>query len=275
MPVPEPAVTPVASAIIEPTATTVLTEEESDSVKTEVLIEDKTLIIDKTLLPQSPSSSTLEMGTIKASSLNVRDGAGTQYGVITKLTKGQRVEIKGHKEGWYKIGTTGGILGWVYGDYVSLSTAMVSRGDEVIDKTLIVQPELVDEHNSNIRNEIVKYAKQQLGVKYVYGGSSPKGFDCSGFVLYVYKHFDINMQRVAADQATQGKKISKSDLEPGDAVFFDTNGGHNYINHSGIYVGDGKFIHASSGNSNMKVVISDLTTGFYKESYMTAKRVLN
>jgi N-acetylmuramoyl-L-alanine amidase len=108
----------------------------------------------------------------------------------------------------------------------------------------------------------------------VYGGSSPSGFDCSGYVQYVFKQFGINLERVAADQAGQGTKVSKANLKPGDVVFFDTNGKNNYINHVGIYIGNGNFIHASSGSSKRKVVISDLSEGFYADAYMTARRFL-
>lgn len=120
--------------------------------------------------------------------------------------------------------------------------------------------------------DIVDYAKRFTGVKYVWGGDSPEGFDCSGFVSYVYKKFGINLDHSAAGQATQGTTVRKADLEPADLVFFDTNGGHNGINHVGIYIGGGRFIHASSGCSY--VTISDITGGFYSDTYMTAKRIL-
>lgn len=121
--------------------------------------------------------------------------------------------------------------------------------------------------------KITDYAKRFLGIDYVWGGTTPKGFDCSGFVKYVYKKFGITLNRVASDQAKQGTTVKKANLQPGDLVFFDTNGGHNHINHVGLYIGSGKFIQASSGNSN--VVISTITEGFYSKSYMTAKRILH
>jgi N-acetylmuramoyl-L-alanine amidase len=125
-------------------------------------------------------------------------------------------------------------------------------------------------HDADLGAKVVDYAKNFLGVKYVYGGTTPEGFDCSGFVKYVYDHFNISIERVSTAQATQGAKISRSELEPGDLVFFDTNGGHNAVNHAGIYIGDGQFIQASSGQT--KVVISNLNSGFYDESFMTARR---
>ncbi|HEX2945514.1 MAG TPA: SH3 domain-containing C40 family peptidase [Clostridia bacterium] len=123
-------------------------------------------------------------------------------------------------------------------------------------------------------DELVQFAKSLLGTPYVYGGMSPAGFDCSGFTSYVFGAFGIRLERVSSDQAKQGIEILKENLKPGDLVFFDTNGGHSVINHTGIFIGDGKFIHASSGTSHC-VIISDLTTGYYSENYITARSILN
>jgi len=120
--------------------------------------------------------------------------------------------------------------------------------------------------------QIIDYAKKFLGVEYVWGGMSPNGFDCSGFVKYVFGRFGIDLNRVAADQAKQGTPVKKADLLPGDLVFFDMDGGHVHINHVGLYIGNGRFIQASSGKSS--VVISDITHGAYAEDLMTAKRIL-
>jgi N-acetylmuramoyl-L-alanine amidase len=119
---------------------------------------------------------------------------------------------------------------------------------------------------------MISYAKRFLGVNYVWGGTTPEGFDCSGFIKYVYKHFGISLNRVSSAQAAQGVSVKKSNLLPGDLVFFDTNGGHNHINHVGMYIGGGQFIQASSEQSG--VVISSLTDGFYARSFMKAKRVV-
>ena len=121
-------------------------------------------------------------------------------------------------------------------------------------------------------DELIQFAKSLLGTPYVYAGMSPAGFDCSGFTSYVFGAFGIRLERVSSDQAKQGIEILKENLKPGDLVFFDTNGGHSVINHTGIFIGDGKFIHASSGTSRY-VIISDLTTGYYSENYITARRI--
>ena len=119
-------------------------------------------------------------------------------------------------------------------------------------------------------NDIVDEAKQHIGVEYVYGGSSPSGFDCSGFVRYVYKQAGINLPRSSSEQYGVGKSVSKSNLEPGDLVFFsDTYKAG--ISHAGIYVGGNKFISASSSKG---IKIDSLSGSYWGPKYTGAKRVL-
>lgn len=143
-----------------------------------------------------------------------------------------------------------------------------------LDKLLNRSAALSRGETEGLEQKIVTYAKKLLGFRYVWGGMSPKGFDCSGFVKYVFDHFGIILNRVSADQAKQGTAVKKADLRVGDLVFFDTDGGHNEINHVGIYIGGGKFIQASSASGSSGVVISDITEGFYANSYMSARRVI-
>jgi cell wall-associated NlpC family hydrolase len=122
-------------------------------------------------------------------------------------------------------------------------------------------------------DEIINFAKSLLGAPYIYGGISPDGFDCSGFTSYVYEKLGIQLERTSSDQAKQGDEVAKENLKPGNLVFFDTNGSHTSINHAGIYIGDGKFIHASSGTSTRCVIISDITAGYYADNYITARSI--
>ena len=202
-------------------------------------------------------------GTVAASSLNLRSGPSTAHAVIVTLEHGHKLTIIGTSKDWYNVKTPAGTKGWVHSDYVTETGSIASRGAATRAQS---------KTTSELSTEIVSYAKKLLGVKYVWGGNTPKGFDCSGFVKYVYGHFDLSIERVASSQAKQGTAVSKANLKAGDLVFFDTNGGHNKVNHVGIYIGDGNFIQSSSGSSAHKVVISDLESGFYAKSYMTARR---
>lgn len=201
-------------------------------------------------------------GFINASNVNLRSAASTSSNILGVLKNGTSLSIISASDSWYKVKTEDGTIGYVYSQYVSKTgSSSTSRSGSTIN-------------NSRTTDNVVSYAKKFLGVKYVYGGSTPNGFDCSGFVKYVYHHFGYNLARVAAEQATQGTWVKKANLAPGDLVFFDTDGGRSYINHAGIYIDDGQFIHASSGSSSRKVVISDLTSGFYAKTYMTARRII-
>jgi len=113
---------------------------------------------------------------------------------------------------------------------------------------------------------VVRYAKHLLGVPYRYGGSSPAGgFDCSGFVRYVYSRFGVSLPHSSFGDLGLGRRISRRALHPGDLVFFDGAG------HVGIYVGDGSFIHAP--HTGTVVSISTLTDGWYSANYVGARRL--
>mgnify|MGYP001448924205 FL=1 len=116
--------------------------------------------------------------------------------------------------------------------------------------------------------EAVRRAMSFLGTPYVWGGSQPGGFDCSGLVYYVYGTLGFKLPRVAEDQAKVGIPVPREQLRPGDAVFFADSSG--YIGHMGLYIGNGKMVHAPQTGDVVKV--SDITTGSYAERYAGARR---
>lgn len=119
---------------------------------------------------------------------------------------------------------------------------------------------------------LIEFAKAQLGKAYVYGTAGPSSFDCSGLVYYCYKSvLGITVPRSSAALVSAGVAVDKTNLLPGDILLFNTSGSG--ISHAGLYIGDGKMIHASSG-SVMSVVVSDVYTGYYANRFVAARRVL-
>ena len=114
-------------------------------------------------------------------------------------------------------------------------------------------------------NRVVGFAKHLLGTRYVWGGSSPRsGFDCSGFVRYVYGHFGISLAHSSYAQFDTGRRIARPSLKPGDLVFFDG------LGHVGIYVGDGNFIHAPHSGTRVRI---ETLGGWYSSRFDGARRL--
>jgi len=121
------------------------------------------------------------------------------------------------------------------------------------------------------REKIVDLATDMLGVTYRYGGHSPqKGFDCSGLVYYTHKQAGIKIPRTTRAQFRAVKQISYRSLEAGDLIFFNTKG-NGIVSHVGIYLGDGKFIHAPS--SGKRVSIANMNDRYWKHHYSGAGRL--
>lgn len=118
--------------------------------------------------------------------------------------------------------------------------------------------------------EIVELAKTFMGVPYVFGGTTPAGFDCSGFLQYVFKQYGINIPRLADEQYLLGKAVKTSQLSVGDLVFFST-----YLpgaSHCGFYIGDGKFLHTSSSKG---VRIDSLDSEYWRPKFLGGKKITN
>ena len=210
-------------------------------------------------------SAKLGNGKVTGNDVNVRSAASTSASRLGSLNKGDVVAVTGIDNGWYKI-SFNGKTGYVGSDYMTITKeALSSRGTEAAAASAA----------SSKGSEIVAYAKQYLGVKYVYAGASSKGFDCSGYTMYVMKHFGYNLPHTATGQMGYGTSVAKSALQPGDLVFFcdPSRSGGKAASHVGIYIGSNQFIHASSGGG--KVQIDSLSKAYYAKYYVGARRLAN
>ena len=123
------------------------------------------------------------------------------------------------------------------------------------------------------KQKLLEDAKYFKGGKYVWGGTTPEGFDCSGYVQYLYKKHNINLPRTAWQQSKQGQAVAKHELKKGDLLFFLTDKKRGIpITHVGIYIGNGDFIHAASKEKG--IIISPLTHGSYAKTFVSARRVV-
>ena len=190
-----------------------------------------------------------------SSTVNLRSEANTSSSILASLSNGTAVTITGVSGGWYKV-SVNGKSGYIKADYITTS---VSSSANMASYSGL----------SAKRTAVLDYAAKFLGVPYVYGGSTPSGFDCSGFTSYVYKNTVCSIERVAQAQFDTTTRVSRDELLPGDLVFF---GSSAYsISHVGIYVGDGQFIHAPHTGD---VVKYESLSGSYASRFQGGGRVI-
>ena len=202
------------------------------------------------------TSQTSYKATVNTDSLNMRKGAGTSYSVITKLSKGTVVDVlESASNGWKKIKTSNGTIGWVSGSYLA---------NGVVEQT--------STPSTNKVQAVIDLAHKQLGKPYVWGAEGPNSFDCSGLIYYVYKNAaSITLPRTSSDQYSAGVAVSRSNLKAGDLIFSSTDGTGN-ITHVAIYVGDGQMIHAPRNGKNVEKV--SINNSYWNKAYVGARRVL-
>lgn len=235
----------------------------------------------------------LGYGRVNDTHVNMRSGPGTGYSVKAQSNTGDLAYVIGINKQWYKV-IYGNTICYIRTDYLDLIEApyenrasakspLFFRGG----KSLGITPSAsvlkassnymsnstasgTDTDTSSLRSQIITTAKKYQGVPYVWGGTTPSGFDCSGYTQYVFKACGITLSRTCEGQYATGKSVEKSNLQPGDLVFF-YNTSKTALGHVGIYVGDGKFIHASTSKG---IYISDLTSPYYTNLYYGGRSVL-
>ena len=187
-------------------------------------------------------------GRVNSDGVNVRSDASTDSSVLATIEEDAIVTVNGLVDGWYDVTCEYGTEGYIRSDFLDLTESSSSNSD------------------------IAATAKQYLGTGYVYGGASPRGFDCSGFTMYVYSQHGYSLPHSATSQWQSGlgtRVYSSSELQPGDLVFFNdpSRNAGKACSHAGIYTGDGQFIHSSSSRSG-GVIVSSLTSGYYNTYFV-------
>ena len=187
-------------------------------------------------------------GRVNSDGVNVRSDASTDSSVLATIEEDAIVTVNGLVDGWYDVTCEYGTEGYIRSDFLDLTESSSSNSD------------------------IAATAKQYLGTGYVYGGASPRGFDCSGFTMYVYNQHGYSLPHSATSQWQSGlgtRVYSISELQPGDLVFFNdpSRNAGKACSHAGIYTGDGQFIHSSSSRSG-GVIVSSLTSGYYNTYFV-------
>ena len=193
------------------------------------------------------------MAIVNTDSLNVRSEPSTDAQAWTKITKDQRYNVINQLDGWVQLELDTG------DDEDSEQGAYVSTRDNNVSVTYALQEAVeykpaVEAANAAaaFRNQIVNYACQFVGNRYVWGGTSlTNGCDCSGFTQSVLKHFGISIPRVSRDQARSGVKVDSSSMRPGDLIFYANRKGT--INHVGMYIGNGQVVNAASTRSGIRI----------------------
>ncbi len=193
-------------------------------------------------------------GVLSRDLVRFRAAPDLESDVYTLFSTGRRVTVLALEGDWYKVEASGK-TGYLFAEYVRLlekeeTAALPETGD--------------------LAQSVIALAKENLGVPYRYGGASPDGFDCSGLVYYCFLSSGVKLNRTASGQYTQGVYVEKDKLEPGDLVFFVSPGTWS-IGHVGIYIGDGEFIHASTGSH--EIVVSELSGSYWTSYYYGARRI--
>ncbi|WP_416826195.1 SH3 domain-containing protein [Ectobacillus polymachus] len=210
------------------------------------------------------STSTLY---VNADSLHFRTGPGTNYSVIDVLSNGDKLEVTGQSGNWYKVHFNGSD-GYVYKDYVSTSqnsstSQNTSSSQNVSNSTTSSDSTSQASSIFNSMPALLSYAKSLEGVPYEFGGKTPNGFDCSGFIYYVYNKYGYSFGRQSANSYWNSFTRTSNPL-PGDLVYFQGTYNTNGASHIGIYLGNGNFISAASNG----VSVSSLSNPYWSKHFL-------
>lgn len=208
------------------------------------------------------------VGRVNDGDVRLREKFNTQSEILHLYQNGDELQIIGINTGWYKI-RDGKRVGYIRSDLMDIIDP--DAPDPESKSEPAPEPEPEPAPTPTLGEQVVNTALQFVGYPYVYSEESPeKGFDCSGLTWYVYKQYGYTLNRTAAGQNKNGVAVAKADLQPGDLCIFSGDG--KTITHVGIYIGDGKFVHAS--NPTKGVVISELSSNYYTKAWVTGRRIV-
>jgi cell wall-associated NlpC family hydrolase len=250
------------------------------------------------------------VAVVKADDVTIRRGPSTDSDAICTTTTGTRVAVLAREGGWYQLKFPKGTVGWIRGDFLKAAAPVAVASTKVHHATTTYVAALRSKskksssksraqrvahwlkHQQNVHQryvrrwshkqrryivapvsnggDLIAQAETFKGVRYSWGSASRSGTDCSGFTTQVFRSAGVKLPRTSQEQATVGNKVDRSQLAKGDLIFFHTGRGHR-VTHVGIYMGNGKFIHASSGGG--KVQVNDLSEGYYSNRFVTGRRV--
>lgn len=183
------------------------------------------------------------VAVVNTDALRIRTAPNTDSEILTQVPKGAELEYVETIDNWHKV---------LVDDETAYVAAEYADVVESLGTAVTMTELLYGQGVSDVRVDLVEYAKQFLGNPYVWGGTSlTKGADCSGFVLSVFKKYGISLSHSSKAQSNEGTKISMSEAKPGDLIFYGN--GKSNINHVAIYIGGGQVIHASSPKSGIKI----------------------
>lgn len=225
-------------------------------------------------LATNPTTEYKYYGYINASFLNIRETTSIDSSVLTSLPQGTKVELLAYDGLWYRILLDEGNVGYASAEYISLTEVAPAAAASTPAPTeaYATPAPPVTEQDISLGNQIIQTAYQYIGLPYVYAAAGPSSFDCSGFTMYVMGLHGISLPHQSGSQYQHGYEVSKNSLIAGDLVFFNS-AGDSAVSHVGIYIGDGQFIHASSGRA-YSVTISSLSDDYYTKHYLGARRVI-
>ncbi len=215
---------------------------------------------------------------IRKDRVTIRQGPNSKSERVAVVDAGLHAAVLDRQNGWFKLRFPKGSIGWIRNDLIAATN---TSGIVEHHRSSMVATRR-SRHGRHYRNtgsisapdgggsDVVATASTYLGIPYSYGSASRSSTDCSGLVKQVYARKGVNLPRTSREMSGVGQKVSMNDLKPGDMVFFHTRNSR-HVNHVGIYAGNGKFIHASSGGG--RVQVNSLKDGYYANRISTVRRV--